>query len=130
MRVAPFLCVAGVEIVNGIRTWSYLMRGLGGPGWNVPVDDTRQITIEMGDPYTANYLPDYQDLSTTYTCGAQWQSLPVLPDVYRHRCLTCWCAALDGAGDDGYLSPAADPAPWYESTRPESGEFLGLLLDD
>lgn len=36
----------------------------------------------------------------------------------------CDCAATD---DGPYTSPAADPAPWYDAARPESGEFLGLL---
>lgn len=30
----------------------------------------------------------------------------------------------------GYFSPAADPAPWYDSTRPESGTFLGVFAND
>lgn len=37
----------------------------------------------------------------------------------------CDCDAYD---EGPYVSPAADSAPWYESTRQESGEFLGLLL--
>lgn len=36
----------------------------------------------------------------------------------------CECAITD---DGPYVSPAADPAPWYDSTRPESGEFVGLM---
>lgn len=30
----------------------------------------------------------------------------------------------------GYFSPAADPAPWYDATRPESGTFLGVFAND
>lgn len=35
----------------------------------------------------------------------------------------CGCAAID----EGYMSVASDPAPWYEPTRPESEEFLGFF---
>lgn len=31
--------------------------------------------------------------------------------------------------DVAYVSPAFDPAPWYDSSSPESGEFFGLILD-
>lgn len=36
----------------------------------------------------------------------------------------CECAATD---DGPYTSPSADPAPWYDASRIESGEFIGLL---
>lgn len=36
----------------------------------------------------------------------------------------CECAATDSGP---YISPDVDPAPWYDSSRPESAEFLGLL---
>lgn len=39
----------------------------------------------------------------------------------------CECDATD---EGPYVSPAADGAPWYDSTRPESGEFLGLLAHE
>jgi len=29
-----------------------------------------------------------------------------------------------------YISPAGDPAPWFEASRPESGDFFGVLLTD
>lgn len=35
----------------------------------------------------------------------------------------CPCAAYD----QGYDLPLLDPAPWYESTRPESADFLGFV---
>lgn len=37
----------------------------------------------------------------------------------------CGCPALD----DGFDTPATDPAPWYDANHPESGEFGGLLAD-
>lgn len=36
--------------------------------------------------------------------------------------LTCACAVLD----EGYESVSLDPAPWYESTRSDSADFLGF----
>lgn len=39
----------------------------------------------------------------------------------------CSCSATD---DGPYDSPALDPAPWYDSSRPESAEFLGLLAGE
>lgn len=35
----------------------------------------------------------------------------------------CTCSALAGS----YVSPSADPAPWYDSSKPESAQFLGLV---
>lgn len=38
----------------------------------------------------------------------------------------CGCDAID---EGPYESPVIDEAPWYTSTRPESGDFLGMILD-
>lgn len=38
----------------------------------------------------------------------------------------CGCDAID---EGPYESPAVDDAPWYTSARPESGDFLGMILD-
>lgn len=35
----------------------------------------------------------------------------------------CLCATL---GDETYSRPDTDPAPWYESGRPDSADFLGV----
>lgn len=37
----------------------------------------------------------------------------------------CPCPALDQ--DETFVSPEADPAPWYDAAYPESADFLGLL---
>lgn len=34
----------------------------------------------------------------------------------------CQCAQLD----EGFSDPLSDPAPWYEASRPESGDFYGF----
>lgn len=39
---------------------------------------------------------------------------------------TCPCQLYD----EGYSFPDADPAPWYESTRPESADFLGFYATE
>jgi hypothetical protein len=39
---------------------------------------------------------------------------------------TCACSLLD----DGFDTPFTDEAPWWEPTRPESAEFLGLYITD
>lgn len=40
----------------------------------------------------------------------------------------CWVQAED-AGGGPFVSPVADPAPWYDAAAPASGEFLGLLIE-
>jgi hypothetical protein len=40
-----------------------------------------------------------------------------------------WCPTA-GSAEACFVSPAADPAPWYDATIPESGEFLGVLIKD
>lgn len=80
MKVEQFLCVDGVEVVNGNRTRAYLQAGLGNVGrgfWTVR---------------------------------------------------DCDCEILDD--DDPFVSPSADPAPWYTSSNSASGEFLGVWLED
>ena len=47
----------------------------------------------------------------------------------------CWVLTADvcpTAPDAAacFVSPAEDPAPWYDSSIPESGEFLGVLVKD
>lgn len=38
----------------------------------------------------------------------------------------CGCDAID---EGPYDTPATDDAPWYVAARPESGDFLGMILD-
>lgn len=42
----------------------------------------------------------------------------------------CACPTLSAAsfGDAPYVSPAADPAPWYDAADPDSADFAGLLV--
>lgn len=39
----------------------------------------------------------------------------------------CDCAAID---EGPYVTPLDDAAPWYVAGRPESGDFLGLILEE
>lgn len=39
----------------------------------------------------------------------------------------CYCPVLDES--EPFSTPAADEAPWYESSRAESGEFFGVITD-
>lgn len=100
-----YLALGDVEIANVQRTLTYLRRGLAGPtveGWTAAV-----LTPEG---------PGYEDVySDIYT-----------PDLYWPGNLACYCALL---GDGPFVSPAEDPAPWYDPDRPESADFLGLVVD-
>lgn len=43
----------------------------------------------------------------------------------------CPCSVLSreiGVPTGGFVSPSADPAPWYSAADPESAEFLGILV--
>ncbi|MFI0934568.1 hypothetical protein ACH4RG_22960 [Streptomyces sp. NPDC021019] len=42
----------------------------------------------------------------------------------------CGCDTFDAAlvGDEPYVSPAVDGAPWYDPDVPESAEFAGLMV--
>lgn len=42
--------------------------------------------------------------------------------------LGCSVLAREIGGVGPFVSPSADPAPWYDSTIPESAEFLGLYV--
>lgn len=43
----------------------------------------------------------------------------------------CVCPALwRDVGSPVFVSPAADPAPWYDAAHPESADFLGALVYD
>lgn len=40
----------------------------------------------------------------------------------------CGCPTLAGSLGETYVSPAVDPAPWYDAAVPASAEFAGFLL--
>lgn len=108
MKAEPYLCFNGVELANALRTLTYMRRGLIDARWTPAV-----ISAGSG--------PGYQDLySDIYTA-----------DPYSPADLAGYCAAMDFSLDTasrGYVSPAADDAPWYSADRPESGDFMGMLL--
>jgi hypothetical protein len=41
----------------------------------------------------------------------------------------CGCGVLDAEGGGQFLNPMLDQAPWIDSDRPESFEFLGVIPD-
>lgn len=41
----------------------------------------------------------------------------------------CVCISPGAIGDTPYLSPAVDPAPWYDPDEPESGQFAGVWIE-
>lgn len=41
----------------------------------------------------------------------------------------CGCPAIEPSYEP-FISPASDPAPWYDATVPESLDFLGLVASD
>lgn len=110
----PYLALNGVEIANTLRTMMYLWRGLGGSAWSVDVTANITEVIVVDDPYSDTY-------SDTY--GGKTQV--VIAKDLRNLC--SYCAALDTGDDHTFVSPAEDGAPWYSPSRPESGDFLGLL---
>lgn len=98
----PYLELGGVEVANSLRTLTYLRRGLGPAGF----------TVQLRHPLTpeAGYTDIYGDV---YTADPYWPGN-----------LSCYCSLLDTGP---YVSPADDPAPWYDPTRPESADFLGMV---
>lgn len=57
------------------------------------------------------------NMARTFTYAT---TLDPIPDVTLTAGCTC------DAYDEGFVSPASDPAPWYEATRPESADFYGM----
>ncbi len=47
-------------------------------------------------------------------------------DPYDPQNLACYCEEVS---DSSYVSPADDPAPWYDASDAASGEFLGLYAN-
>lgn len=117
-NVEPYLLWNGDELVDALRTLTYLRRGLGGSGWEVAVDPTAGsgpgTTTIIDDIYVDVYDDVYGGTAvTTY-------------DPFWTGSLACYCALTDTGP---YVSPADDPAPWYDPARPESGDFLGFWPD-
>lgn len=100
----PYAMLGELELTNALRTLTYLRRGLGGMPFTAGM--ARDQVGESG------YSDTYGD---TYVA-----------DLYWPGNLACYCSAFDSGP---YVSPADDPAPWYDADRPESGDFLGAVLD-
>lgn len=98
----PYMRLGAVEVANALRTFTYLRRGLGGGAFNAELAGERAGESGYSDTYGDTYYAD-----------------PYWPGN-----LACYCSALDGGP---YVSPADDPAPWYDSSRPESADFLGFV---
>lgn len=64
------------------------------------------------------------------------RTLAYLDAGYGHPSLKvsgCSCPQireLIECGSDPYVSPASDPAPWYDSSVPESGDFAGFYVTE
>lgn len=101
----PYLELGGLELANSLRTLTYLRRGLGG----------RLFAVGRVSPP----LPEGSGYSDVY--GDVYEA-----DSYWPGNLSCYCSLLDNGP---YVAPADDPAPWYDSSRPESADFLGLIAE-
>lgn len=95
-----WLCLDGTVIADGQRLQSYLLRGLGGGGWTVPIC----TSVPLGSGYRDDYVDIYE------------------ADPFGPNQLGCFCGLV---AEDSYESPEADPAPWYVATAPWSADFLG-----
>lgn len=126
MNIQPYLCLAGYEILNDMRTLTYLRRGLAGPLWSAGtaahlLSQAAPYQVVQGDVYSDTYVDSYNGaLVTLYH-----------QDVYTPQNLASYCKAIDFSLDQpqsNYVDPKTDNAPWYTSARPESADFLGLSL--
>lgn len=108
MKIEPYLQLGGVEIANALRTLTYLRRGQAGGAFTVGVRNPKVVAEGHG------YSDVYHDSYSAYL------------DSYRTPNLTCYCDAYDGGP---YQDPEYDQAPWFSSSRPESGDFLGAVLE-
>lgn len=103
-KAEPYLLIDDTEVLSSLRTLTYLRRGLDGGG--MEVGTTSPLTTESG--YSDTYGDSYD------------------ADPYWPGNLACFCDLVDVGP---YVSPAVDPAPWYDSARPESEDFLGIVAD-
>lgn len=110
-----YLCYAGVEVANNLRTLSYLRAGLAGC-WEIalcdnPFPDGHFVT---GDFYVDTYVDVY---------GEDTVFIPSNPT----QDLCCYCEAID---EGPYVDPMTDDAPWYDPLQARSADFLGLLISE
>lgn len=110
MSAEAFLCLAGTELGNHVRTSTYLARGLGGPRWSI--GGITRLIPAIGDDFYSDVYSDVYDGAIGYTYSRE---------------SSCPCSALGLPTD--YTSPDEDPAPWWMASRPGSGGFLGVVLD-
>lgn len=116
MSFEPYLCLAGTEIGNAQRVLAYVRRGLAGSRWR----SEDEVSFGLTNPLLGEYVDEYLDV---YLGGGEEN---VQSEVTRSS--SCPCPGLGVLAD--YVSPATDPAPWYEAVREsESGDFLGFLPD-
>lgn len=108
MNVEPYMLLGGVEVANALRTLTYLRAGLGGAGYFVGLQSP--LVEAEGGGYSDIYDDDYAFYA----------------DRYRTANLRCYCRTIDTGP---YQDPAYDDAPWYDPARPESAEFLGMLVE-
>lgn len=97
---------AGTEIVNAARTLTYIRKGELNTT-SAAVNLRAPLLAESGCGYTDVYEEDYEG-----------------PCVGGPQNLACYC---DAVSDVDYLSPEADPAPWWTAGDADSAEFLGVL---
>lgn len=137
--VRSFLEVGGVEISNAARTLAYIALGLAGDQWSVSSQSCACSVLyreAAGDawrgPWFALHLYAVGDvvvwgdhgpsaghfvfLGGSSVEGVAPSSIEPGTDPLAWRPL--------------FVDPVADHAPWYDPTRPESGDFLGLLIPD
>lgn len=102
----PYLLLNGVELVNVLRTQTYLRRGLAGRTVEV------HVPLPLAVPEGTGYSDIYGDIYGS--------------DPFVVANLACYCALFDTGP---YARPSFDPAPWYDPRRPESEDFLGLWAE-
>lgn len=109
-----YLKLSGVEIANADRTLTYLRRGIV-TGWDPAYAET---LIAEGPGYV-----DCYEEPLGLLCGTDGYTV----DPFTAENLLCHCALF---GTEPYIDPATDRAPWYTPDRPESADFLGVLIGE
>lgn len=135
--VRSFLEVGGIEVSNAARTLAYIQLGLAGDQWSANGGCACSVL--------------YREAAGDRWRG-EWSNLL----VYAPGDVVVWGDAgpsggyfvfLAGSSSEGapsstepgtdplawrplFTSPSVDAAPWYDPNRPESADFMGLLLPD
>ena len=81
------------------------------------------LTIGLDDPLDPPYPEAYEITNNNRALAyAAWAGINWLSDCDE-------CEIIGPVLSDGgvYVSPVADPAPWYHGQRPASAEFLGVI---